>query len=300
MSSKKWTTRIPGLVNASGTMARSCRAGVRADKARLASDGVVALAGCRVVRPSGVEIVTAAPEPRGFPTRVNEGLGVCLKLGAAHSVTSDGRRASYPANSVCVRDPGCVWSSEVAAVGFVSIDIAPALLPRGLRYSPMRFLRPAALPDVRLLAQQLEGAPAPLQRDEALAQLFDALFRLGALRAEELEEGSSGAPRVERAREFLHEMLPDNPSLDSVAQACGMNKFALLRQFKRAFGTTPHHYLVSLRIERARGALAAGEAPASVAAALGFADQAHLSRHFKRLVGVAPGQFARMLRQRSS
>jgi hypothetical protein len=228
MSSKKSTTRIPGLVNASGTMSKSCSGGVRAGKARAASDEVVALAGCRVVRPSAlagaVEIVTASPEPRGFPTRVNEGLGLCLKLGPAHTVISDGRRASYPEDSVCVRDPGCVWSSEVAAVGFVSIDIAPAVLPRGLRYSPMRFLRPAALPDVRLLAQQLEEGPAHLQRDEALAQLFDALFRLGALRAEELEDGGSGAPGSERAREFLHEMLPDNPSLDSVAQACGMNK----------------------------------------------------------------------------
>jgi hypothetical protein len=143
-------------------MSKSCSGGVRAGKARAASDEVVALAGCRVVRPSAlagtVEIVTASPEPRGFPTRVNEGLGVCLKLGPAHTVISDGRRASYPEDSVCVRDPGCVWSSEVAAVGFVSIDIAPAVLPRGLRYSPMRFLRPAALPDVRLLAQQLERA----------------------------------------------------------------------------------------------------------------------------------------------
>jgi AraC-like DNA-binding protein len=265
------------------------------------SDGIVGLAGCRVVRPAGlegaVEIVTATAESRGFPTHVNEGLGVCLKVGAAHGVVSDGRRASYPENSICVRAPGCVWSSEVATVGFVSIDIAPALLPHGWSYGPMRFFAPEQLPDLRALAGDLVRERAPLRRDEALARLFDALFEHGALRAEELEAGASSAGTgLARAREFLHAMVVENPSLESLARAGGMNKFALLRQFKRAFGTTPHHYLISLRVERARARLASGEPPAAVAAALGFSDQAHFSRHFKRLVGVAPGQFARMLR----
>jgi AraC-like DNA-binding protein len=265
------------------------------------SDGIVALAGCRVVRPPGlegaVEIVTATAEPRGFPTHVNEGLGVCLKIGPAHGVVSDGRRERYPENSICVRAPGCVWSSEVAAVGFVSIDIAPALLPRGWSYGSMRFLAPELLPDLRALAGELVREQAPLRRDEALARLFDSLFQHGALRAEELDAGAGSATSgLTRAREFLHAMIVENPSLESLARVGGMNKFALLRQFKRAFGTTPHHYLISLRVERARARLAAGEPPAVVAAALGFSDQAHFSRHFKRLVGVAPGQFARMLR----
>jgi AraC-like DNA-binding protein len=264
------------------------------------SDGIVGLAGCRVVRPLGlegaVEIVTATAEPRCFPTHVNEGLGVCLKIGGAHAVVSDGRRASYPENSICVRAPGCVWSSEAAAVGFVSIDIAPALLPRGSSYLSMRFLAPEQLPDLRVLAGELVREQAPLRRDEALARLFDSLFQHGALRAEELEAGAgSAATGLARAREFLHAMVMENPSLESVAHAGGMNKFALLRQFKRAFGTTPHYYLISLRVERARARLAAGEPPATVAAALGFSDQAHFGRHFKRIVGVAPGQFARML-----
>jgi AraC-like DNA-binding protein len=262
---------------------------------------VVALAGCRVVRPLGlggkVEIVTAEAEPRGFPAHVNEGLGVCLKIGRAHAVVSDGRRESYPEDSICVSDPGCVWSSEVAAVSFVSIDIAPALLPAGLRYTPMRFLAPKQLPDLRVVARELATEPGPLRRDELLAQLFDALFQRGALRAAELEDGAwVRASELGRAREFLHAMIAENPRLEHVARAAGMNKFGLLRQFKRAFGITPHNYLISLRIERARAQLAEGEPPAAVAAALGFADQPHFSRHFKRVVGVTPGKFARMLR----
>ena len=266
----------------------------------VAAKGVVALDGCRLFRPAAFEgaldVVTAAPEARGFPTHVNEGLGVCLKMGPAHTVVSDGRALTYPEDSVCVRFPGCVWSSEVAAVGFVSLDFATALLPRGLAYGPMQFVPAWKLPDLRRLAHRVIAEPLPLCREEVLAQLFEALFERGVIAADEMEASSAPASAVYRVRDFLHASVAENPRLDTLASAGGMNKFVLLRQFKRKFGTTPHHYLLSLRVERARSLLAAGDPPIAVAAALGFADQAHFSRHFKRLVGVAPGSFVRLLK----
>lgn len=48
---------------------------------------------------------------------------------------------------------------------------------------------------------------------------------------------------------------------------------------------------MSRRVDRARRLLLAGRAPADVAGATGFYDQAHLTRHFKRLVGVTPGRY---------
>jgi AraC-like DNA-binding protein len=264
-----------------------------------ADQGLVALSGCRVSRPvtfqGGLEIVTAGPEPRGFPLHVNEGLGVCLKIGESHAVRSDGRALTYPADSICVRHPGCVWSSEVAAVGFVSIDIAPSLLPEGIVSSAMRFLPASKLPDLRGLARKLEADPTPLCREEALAELFSSLFEHGAFVAHELQVCSVDAGPL-RARDFLRSRLATNPSLDELARATGINKFVLIRQFKRRFGTTPHRFLVSLRVERARSLLAAGTAPVEVAASLGFADQGHFGRHFKRLVGIAPSEFARTVR----
>jgi AraC-like DNA-binding protein len=61
-------------------------------------------------------------------------------------------------------------------------------------------------------------------------------------------------------------------------------------------GMPPHTYLNHLRVRQARVLLEAGVAPAEVAARTGFADQAHLSRHFKRVVGVPPGSFQRARR----
>src|SRR5436309_3146946 len=84
-------------------------------------------------------------------------------------------------------------------------------------------------------------------------------------------------------------LLAGPPTLDELAAAAGMSPFALLRAFRAETGLPPHAYLNQLRVRLARQLLDAGLPPAQVAADAGFADQPHLTRHFKRAVGVPPG-----------
>jgi AraC-like DNA-binding protein len=67
----------------------------------------------------------------------------------------------------------------------------------------------------------------------------------------------------------------------------------LVRSFTAAYGIAPHQYLMARRVDRARRLLLAGRPPGETAAACGFYDQSHLTRHFKRVVGVPPGRYAR-------
>ena len=66
----------------------------------------------------------------------------------------------------------------------------------------------------------------------------------------------------------------------------------LVRAFSAEFDISPHQYLVTRRVDRARRLLLAGEPPHAVAAATGFYDQSHLTRHFKRVVGTTPARYA--------
>jgi AraC-like DNA-binding protein len=66
-----------------------------------------------------------------------------------------------------------------------------------------------------------------------------------------------------------------------------------VRSFSRQFGLTPHAYLIGRRVEAARRLLLEGVAPADVATAVGFYDQAHLTRHFKRHTATTPASYAR-------
>lgn len=105
---------------------------------------------------------------------------------------------------------------------------------------------------------------------------------------------SSRAPlAVRQARELLTDCLADPPSLNELALATGLSPFALLRAFRSETGLPPHAYLNQQRVRLARSLLDSGVAPAEVAVHAGFADQAHLTRHFKRVVGVPPGAYQR-------
>jgi AraC-like DNA-binding protein len=98
---------------------------------------------------------------------------------------------------------------------------------------------------------------------------------------------------VRRARRHLQDRWDQPVTLAELAAVAGLSRFELIRRFRQQNGLTPHAFQRDLRIERARGMLGDGVPAAAVAAACGFADQPHLSRVFKRLVGVTPGAYAR-------
>lgn len=98
---------------------------------------------------------------------------------------------------------------------------------------------------------------------------------------------------LERVRACLLERFNEPVSLDELAAVAGLSRFHLLRAFKKRFGVPPHAYQIDARISRARLLLQRGASPATTAVYVGFADQSHFTRHFKRILGVAPGQYAR-------
>jgi len=70
----------------------------------------------------------------------------------------------------------------------------------------------------------------------------------------------------------------------------------IIRDFRREMGVTPHALLIRLRVQEGAALLARGEPIAHAATASGFVDQAHFTRHFKRVHGETPGRFVRALR----
>jgi AraC-like DNA-binding protein len=262
-------------------------------------DASVALATCRVVRPrhlhEHVEVVVAEPELRSFPPRFSHQFGICLKFGAAHDVRADGKQLVYPANAVAVRPPGVVWHCPPQGAGFVSLDMAADLLPDRPLPRTMTFLPHNALASFVPTIDAVLTADSALRAEEAVLELVDtALDRL---------DGTDGDGRrpvndrtVARAHDFFVADVAAKPTLDAVAKAAGVDKFTLLRRFRRTVATTPHNYLVMLRIDRARELLARGASPVDAALGAGFSDQAHLTRWFRRLHGTTPAAYARDVR----
>lgn len=92
--------------------------------------------------------------------------------------------------------------------------------------------------------------------------------------------------------DFMHAHLEQDISLSALAHAANVSAPHLVRLFRRSTGFAPHQYLIHLRIQRAKELLIRGGLSISeVAAQTGFADQSHLTRHFKRIVGCTPRSF---------
>jgi len=102
-----------------------------------------------------------------------------------------------------------------------------------------------------------------------------------------------GRPAVRTAVSLLRERVTVPPTLEELALVTGVGPFALMRAFRAETGLPPHAYLNQLRVREARRMLDRGVPPAQAAAESGFADQAHLTRHFKRMLGVPPGAYQR-------
>jgi AraC-like DNA-binding protein len=131
---------------------------------------------------------------------------------------------------------------------------------------------------------------------------FEAESRL-ALIGERLREhlrprlafGSPGPDRgiAHRLRDLLDERLLEGITLEDAARRVHAHPTHLVRAFSGAFGIAPHQYVMSRRVDLARRLLLDGKPPGEVATAAGFYDQSHLTRHFKRIVGITPGRYAR-------
>jgi transcriptional regulator GlxA family with amidase domain len=95
---------------------------------------------------------------------------------------------------------------------------------------------------------------------------------------------------VSRALVFIQAHSAEDIALKDIASAAHVSPYHLARLFKRTIGVAPHQYLIRERLRAARALLSAGgrRSLADIAAAVGFADQSHLARHFKRAFGMTP------------
>jgi AraC family transcriptional regulator len=105
-----------------------------------------------------------------------------------------------------------------------------------------------------------------------------------------------GALRV--VVDHIEDHLDGDLTLAHMAEAAHLSVYHFARRFRAATGQTPHQYVIARRIERPRQLLD-GESDLTlveIAGRVGFSDQSHFARHFKRIVGVTPGRFRRSAR----
>jgi AraC-like DNA-binding protein len=98
--------------------------------------------------------------------------------------------------------------------------------------------------------------------------------------------------RMRSVRDYIHTEYASDISVDELATLAGLSQFHFIRAFRRQFNLSPSAYLNQVRLKEARRLLATGNSAAATATAVGFYDQSHLTKHFKRTYGITPKQYA--------
>jgi AraC-like DNA-binding protein len=134
------------------------------------------------------------------------------------------------------------------------------------------------------------GSPGDAFEAESMFALFAA--HVGQQLGERVSDDvGSGGSIAEDLRDLLDARVFVGITLAKAGRILGASPAHLVRSFTERFGISPHRYLVGRRIDVARARLLEGQPLAAVAADVGFHDQAHFTKHFKRHVGTTPGRF---------
>jgi len=96
---------------------------------------------------------------------------------------------------------------------------------------------------------------------------------------------------IAMARDYIDENYCEPINLDDLAERVGLTRFSLAKQFRQRFGVSPYRYVCLVRVRQAQAMMEQGQRPTEIASEVGFFDQSHLARHFKRLCGMTPRQY---------
>jgi AraC-like DNA-binding protein len=132
--------------------------------------------------------------------------------------------------------------------------------------------------------------------EESLQRAFEALKEMGGVEAQPTEQVRGGLSpwQIRKVTSHVDAHLDRPIRNDELATVVRLNPSHFGRAFRNSFGEPPHEYVIRRRVERAQGLMLSTDASLSdIALDCGLADQSHLTRLFRRIVGESPRAWRR-------
>ncbi len=255
-----------------------------------------------------VELLHAYYVQHAYPRHSHDYYVISLIAGGRQSFTHQGTKHRTPPGGLILINPGAVHTGEAAdAQGFELRALYPSLSLMETAVFELTGRR--ALPffkevlvDHRWAADKvsslhraiLEGAGMLESESRMLWMLAKLIKRYADFGS---NEGHLGKEKraIRQVRQFIEEHFADSINLNTLARHVALSPYYLLRAFRAEVGMPPYAYLESVRIRHTQRLIKAGKPLAEVAAEVGFSSQSHMTRQFKKIIGVTPGQYARQV-----
>ena len=260
----------------------------------------------RLAQPNSVEALHARFVAHRYPRHVHDYFVIGLVESGAQSYRYRGARHVTPAGQIFLVNPDEPHTGEAATPeGYVyrtlylRTDMLATVAGNIGGRAQIPFFSEAVLCDpllAELLGRFHDSLTEPGPSAEREWLLLETITRLITSHADTRvapRRMGKERPAVSRAREFMEARFANDLSLAAIARVAALSPFHFARAFESEVGIPPHAYLEGVRIRKAREFLDRGDTIVSAALSAGYSDQSHLTRRFKRFLGITPGQYAR-------
>jgi AraC-like DNA-binding protein len=151
---------------------------------------------------------------------------------------------------------------------------------------------------IQPLHEGIMSGSGEFEKEELLLLMISLLLQRYC---EPFEQCSEDCPReIENTCKFIEEHFAEPVSLEQLCACAGLSKSALLRAFTKVKGVTPYRYLQTVRVGAAKKLLEQGTSLVDTAMQTGFSDQSHFTRFFSMFIGLAPGVYRDIFRDKNA
>ncbi len=254
----------------------------------------------------GVELLRARYVTQSFGRHTHDGFAVGVIERGALGFYYRGENVVAPAGLINLVNPDEVHTGHAATKGgwtyrmfyFDADRLQNAASEIAGRQEAIPFFRKGVLCD-----EPLAGAIRALHVGLETGQLsrLEIESRFLALLTQLIDRHADAKPSsrpvarepvaVRRVRDYIEACYAESMSVEDLASIARLSPFHFIRVFQKQTGMPPHAYLMQIRVRKARTLLAQGRRIVDAAYDTGFADQSHLTKHFKRTLGFTPGQY---------
>lgn len=264
---------------------------------------------CKSRHLDGVTLLHARMHDFSYRRHAHEEFSLGVTLAGRQDFWSEGGFYSSAPGNIILFNPGAVHDGHPGTddslyyrmVYIHPEQIVPMLQAAGMRNAGLFRSAETLLNDAHLrgailqLAGLIEqGACGSLEHEQGLYSVAERLAQLQG-NFEPARRNRHVDRLLLRAREFIHDNVRQELSLEQISEQAAMSKYHFLRLFRQNFGMTPHQYVLNNRLNRAREALAAGRPLQDVVYDTGFSDLSHLNRRFKPVFGMTPRQYQQVV-----
>jgi len=228
----------------------------------------------------------------------------CTMAGVQAFQYRGAHRQSLPGHTMVLHPDEAHDGQAGTDVGFHyrMIYVTPALIQEVLGGHALPYIEGGITQSPRLESATRAVLDQPLGASNSMEET-DAIVELAlALHAEAGGTGGAGGlpardfHSTKLAHDFLCDSWQDSISMEDLSTVTGRDRWSLSRDFRKFYGTSPSRFVILRKLDVARQRMLCGASLADAAASTGFADQAHMTRHFTQTFGMPPGRWLRMMR----